>query len=396
MSQTPSKTLFFTLILMTAVPLLSLNMFLASLGVMADEFGVGYDLMAIALSVYLIFTAFIQIVIGPVADRFGRRPVLLVSLALFCVASCGAAFADSFSAFLIFRVLQGAIATGSTLSRAIVSDIVPPKQAASILGYLAMAMSLAPIIGPSIGGTIAEIAGWRANFWLYSAVGAGLWLLVWTYLPETGAKYSRTPRAFLRSYLELISMSDFWAYTLIMSFGIGAFFTFVTGVPLIAAKQFYMTQGEIGMCIGSITCGFLFGSFLSSRFSVQYSLDKMVLSGRFVACFGLFACLLVFWFGFVSPVSLLAGTVCVGVGNGLTSPSANAAIMSVKRDLSASASGLSGAVIVVVGAIMTSVTGIILNVYPNAFALVFIMFILTLVGLLIAVWQSIRTKAITA
>lgn len=188
MPKTPSKSLLFTVILMTAVPLLSLNMFLASLGVMAAEFNIGYDTMAMAVSGYLVFTAFIQIIIGPIADRFGRRPVLLVSLGLFFMASCGCALVESFTSFLIFRVLQGAVATGSALSRAIVSDIVPPTQAASMLGYLSMAMSLAPIIGPTIGGGLAEVLGWRANFWLYSAFGIGLWLLVWARLPETGEK----------------------------------------------------------------------------------------------------------------------------------------------------------------------------------------------------------------
>mgnify|MGYP006238338031 FL=1 len=94
---------------------------------MAAEFNIGYDTMAMAVSGYLVFTAFIQIIIGPIADRFGRRPVLLVSLGLFFMASCGCALVESFTSFLIFRVLQGAVATGSVLSRALLSDIVPPK-----------------------------------------------------------------------------------------------------------------------------------------------------------------------------------------------------------------------------------------------------------------------------
>ena len=83
MSKRFQKILFLTLILMAALPLLSLNMFLASLEVMAQEFEIGYDTLVMSLSGYLIFTAIIQIIIGPVADRFGRRPVLLVSLCLF-------------------------------------------------------------------------------------------------------------------------------------------------------------------------------------------------------------------------------------------------------------------------------------------------------------------------
>jgi len=201
-----------------------------------------------------------------------------------------------------------------------------------------------------------------------------------------------TTRAFFKSYLQLISTPDFWAYTLIMSLGIGAFFVFKSGVPLVADKQFDMSQAQIGLGIGSITFGFLFGSFLSSRLATNYSLDALILSGRCVGCLGLFLCLLVLSLGFVSSVTLLAGTMCVGVGNGLTSPSASSAVMFVRKDLSASASGLSGAVIVVIGAIMTSITGAILDVYPNAFALVCIMFSVTFLSFVIAVWILTRPK----
>ena len=100
-------------------------------------------------------------------------------------------------------------------------------------------------------------------------------------------------------------------------------------------------------------------------------------------------------FGFVSPLNLLAGTMCVGVGNGLTSPSASSAVMFVRKELSASASGLSGAVIVVVGAIMTSITGAILDLYPNAFALVCMMFSVTFLSFVIAIWISTRPKKLT-
>ena len=198
-----------------------------------------------------------------------------------------------------------------------------------------------------------------------------------------------------KSYLQLISIPDFWAYTLIMSLGIGAFFVFISGVSLVADKQFDMSQAQIGLGIGSITFGFLFGSFLSGRLAANYSLDAMILSGRCVACLGLFLCLLVFSFGFVSPLNLLAGTMCVGVGNGLTSPSASSAVMFVRKELSASASGLSGAVIVVVGAIMTSITGAILDLYPNAFALVCMMFSVTFLSFVIAIWISTRPKKLT-
>ena len=392
MPQTTSKTLLFTLILMTALPLLAANMFLASLEDIATEFKVGYDIVALTLSAYLLFTAIVQLIVGPIADRFGRKPVLLISLTLFFLASCGVASANSFDSFLIFRILQGSIATGLALSRAIVSDIFPPKQGASMLGYLAMAMSLAPILGPSIGGGLAEISGWRSNFWLYSLLGVGLWILIWKYLPETGQKPQSTLKEFINSYISLVSMPDFWAYTLILSLGISAFFCFITGIPRVANVQFSMDQTEIGLSIGTITCGFLFGSFLSGRLASKYSLDKMIISGRLIASFGILICAFLFFLGLMSPQSLLGGTLLVGTGNGLTAPSANLAVLSLRKELSASASGLSGALVVLTGAIMTMITGMILNIYPHAYALVLVMGFVTFTSLLIAIHQSFFRK----
>ena len=376
---------------MTALPLLSANMFLASIGDIASEFKKGYDTVALALSAYLLFTALIQIIAGPIADRFGRKPTLMISLVIFISASTGAAVAENYTAFLIFRILQGAIATGLALSRAIVSDILPPQKAASMLGYIGMAMSLAPIIGPSIGGLLSEISGWRSNFWLYSSLGIGLLLLILILLPETGGRNTSTAKEFFNSYLKLILIGNFWVYTLVISLGIGAFFCFITGIPIIASKQFHLEQGEIGLCIGSITCGFLFGSFLSGQFASRYSHDIMILSGRIVASLGLMLSMFLFLIGYISLKNLLGGVILVGVGNGLTSPSANLAIMSLRKDLAASASGLAGACVVLTGALVTALTGAVLDAYPTAIALISIMSCITLTSFCIALWQvSIR------
>lgn len=387
-----SKTLLLALIFMAALPLLSTNMFLASIGEIAKEFDTGYDTIALALSAYLIFAAIVQFIVGPLADQFGRKPVLLISCIIFILASTGAATAENYISFLIFRILQGSIATGLALSRVIVSDIVSPKEAASMLGYISMAMSLAPVLGPTIGGLLAEFAGWRSNFWLYSCFGSVLLWLIWKHLPETGTKNYSTPREFFNAFITLISIYEFWAYTLILSLGIGGFFCFITGIPIVANNQFDIEQGQIGLCIGSITCGFLFGSFLSGRYASKYGLDTMILSGRCVACFGLAITIALFACGFISLRNLLCGIIFVGIGNGLTSPSANLAIISIRKDLSASASGLAGASIVLIGALITAITGLILDIYPNAIALVSIMGCITLTSLGISLRQILIKK----
>ena len=386
MKQSSTPNIIITLTLLTAVPLMSLNMFIPSLGIMAQDFNVGYDTMAIAVSGYLVFTAVLQLLAGPVADRFGRRPVLLVSLGLFTAASVGCALAETFNSFLFFRVLQGAVITASVLSRAIVSDVAAPKQATVILGYIGMAMSLAPILAPSLGGFLSDAAGWRANFWLYAATGIGLLALVWIRLPETSGPQALGASAFIKSYFELVKSRHFWAYTLIMAFSIGAFYVFISGVPLVAVEQLYMSQSQIGLAIGSMTMGFLTGSFLSSQLASRLAANTVILLGRSIATFGLLSCFLLLWSNMVPPWAVFGGAICAGLGNGLTIPSASSAILFVRKDLAASASGLFGAVIVVFGALFSTMTGIFIQAQPTAFALISLMLSVSIIGLGITVW----------
>lgn len=380
------------LILLAAVSLASLNMFLPSLSVMADDFGVSYNTMAWSISGYLLLTAIFQVLAGPLADRFGRRPVLIVCLCLFVAASVGCALSESWTAFLTLRIAQGAIITGMVLSRAIVCDIVGRQEAASILGYIAMAMSLAPLVGPMIGGFLGEVAGWRSNFWVYAGLGLSVLSLVWYRLPETGKRTEQSTKTFAVAYFKLLITPLFWGYTLIMSLSVGTFFIFLSGLPLVATQQFAMDQFQIGMAMGSITIGFLFGSFLSGKISTRYSPENMIMAGTIVASLGLMVSACVFSAGWVNPWTLLSGTIFVGCGNGLTMPNANASVMYVRRELAASASGLSGAAMAVVGAALSAVAGFIMNTYPNAPALVGLMFMATFLSMTIAIVLLLKTK----
>ena len=395
MKQSSTPNIIITLTLLTAAPLMSLNMFMPSLGIMAQDFNVGYDTMAIAVSGYLMFTAVLQLLAGPVADRFGRRPVLLASLGLFAVASIGCALADNFSSFLFFRILQGAVITASVLSRAIVSDVAAPKQATVILGYIGMAMSLAPILAPSLGGFLSDAAGWRANFWLYAATGIGLWAMVWIRLPETSGAQPHGASAFIKSYFELIKSIHFWAYTLIMAFSIGAFFVFISGVPLVAVEQLDMSQSQIGLAIGSMTVGFLIGSFLSTQLALRLAANTVILLGRSLTVFGLLSCFVLIWTNILPPWALFGGAICAGLGNGLTIPSASSSILFDSKNQAASASGLFGAVIVVFGAVFSTITGVFIQAQPTALALIGLMLLLSLVAFGIAVWMwygALNTK----
>ncbi|MFN4130012.1 MAG: MFS transporter, partial [Paracoccaceae bacterium] len=130
-----------TLILLTGVSALTMNIFLPSLPGMAAWFGVPYALMQLSVALYLALSAVLQIVIGPISDRYGRRKVMLWSLVLFLIATAGTLLAPNATVFLMFRMAQAVIAAGMVLSRAVVRDMVPDAQAASMIGYVTMGMS---------------------------------------------------------------------------------------------------------------------------------------------------------------------------------------------------------------------------------------------------------------
>ena len=149
-----------TLVLATGVAALCLNIFLPSLPAMATHFGVDYSVMQLSVSAYLAISGLMQFVVGPISDRFGRRNILLIVMVVFALATLGTLLAPNITVFLICRMIQAVVATCFVLARAIVRDMVPAEQAASMIGYVTMGMWLVPMIGPVIGGALDEIFGW--------------------------------------------------------------------------------------------------------------------------------------------------------------------------------------------------------------------------------------------
>lgn len=362
-----------TLVLLTAASVLSLNMFLPSLPGIAADLGVDYTLISLSIPGYLAVTALLQVVLGPLSDRYGRRPVLLGCVAVFTLASAVCALAQNAAVFLAFRVLQGAIIAGAALSPAVIRDTAAPGAAATRISHVAMSMAVAPMVGPMIGGVLDGAFGWRANFAAYTAMGAALLWLVWTDLGETNTARAATMTAQLRAYPELLRARRFWACSLCMAFGVGAFYIFIAGAPLVAAELFGMSPALLGFAIGTITIGFFAGSFVSGRIAARMGIARMVLAGRLVALAGLAAGLLLYAAGPFNAAIFFGATICVGIGNGLSTPSAQAGALSARPGLAGSASGLSGALVVATGAVLTTLPATLLTPQNGAWMLLALM-----------------------
>ena len=201
-----------TLVIITAAGALNMNVVLPSLPGIAEYFSVSYSYVQLLISAYLAATAVMQLLIGPLSDRYGRRLVMLISLAVFLAASILCIFAPNFETLLAGRMIQTVVVSGIALSRAVVRDMVGMEDAASLIGYISMGMAVVPMFGPLIGGVLDEIFGWQAAFFVTMMFGALALLLVFFDMGETKPQHRRSIQGLSRivpvtTFLGLCSFS---------------------------------------------------------------------------------------------------------------------------------------------------------------------------------------------
>ncbi|MDZ7823505.1 MAG: multidrug effflux MFS transporter [Ahrensia sp.] len=340
------------LILLAAVSPLAINIFLPSMPSISRDLGASYATIQLGLSLYLMLTAVVSLIVGPVSDKIGRRPVLLSALCIFIIGSLLCIFATSAPMFLAGRVIQTASAAGLVLSRAIVRDVYPREKSASMIGYVIMGMAIAPMIGPIIGGFIDSIANWRWSFGVLAAFGAVALIATWISLPETNTFAGQTVAAQLHSYRQVMTMRLFWLYTASASLASAVFFAFLGGGPAVSAEFFKQTPFEYGLWFSMTAAGYAIGNGLSGKFSERVGVERMMTYGAVVTIIGPLISLL-----FLTTASepaawmLFVPMVFVGLGNGMTLPNVMAAAISLKPDAAGATSGLLGALQIGGGAI---------------------------------------------
>ena len=291
-----------TLTLLAGISALNMSIFLPSLSGMTDYFGTSYATMQIAVSGYLLATAVLQFVIGPISDKIGRRPVVLVSLAIFVFATLSAMLSTTAETFLFFRLLQAAVATSISLSRAIVRDMFDDRKAASMIGYVTMGMALVPMLGPVLGGAIDQAFGWQMIFFALSLMGMGVLALSYFDLGETvrggGTAFSDQ----LRTYPEIITSPRFWGYTAAAAFGSGAFFALLGGASYVSSTVFNLSPFWSGVAIGAPAIGYATGNGLSGRFTERFGINRMALAGTIITLCGLIVSLILTLLGISGPL----------------------------------------------------------------------------------------------
>ncbi len=391
---TPPKIV--TLILMAGLSALAMNIFLPSLPNMAAYYGVPYGVMQQSVALYLALSAALQIAIGPISDRYGRRKVVIGALILFLLATVGTLLAPTATVFLVFRMAQAVIAAGMVLSRAVVRDMVADAEAASMIGYVTMGMSLVPMVGPVIGGVLDDLYGWQANFALLLILGLGTLALVWADLGETATLRRVSFGDQIRTYPTLLASRRFWGYTLSAAFASGCFFAYLGGAPYVGDKIFGLSSTRVGALFALTAIGYAAGNFLAGRFSIRIGMNRMILIGTLVTSFGLAVLAILTWAGLSGPVVFFGLTIFMGLGNGICLPNANAGMLSVRPDLAGTASGLGGAILIGGGAALAAFAGVILGPDSSEMPLILLMLASSIASVIAILFVVRRARQIGA
>jgi DHA1 family bicyclomycin/chloramphenicol resistance-like MFS transporter len=385
-----------TLVLLAGVSAMSMSIFMSSLPRMTEDFGTEYGIMQLSISLYLLFTASMQVIIGPISDKFGRRSVVIATMLIFALASIGCYYAQTIESFLIFRMLQASVASGMVLSRAIVRDVVPQNQAASMIGYVTMGMSLVPMFAPTIGGFLDQWFGWRSIFIFLSVFGFGLAALCWADQGETQKGGGLSFREQFKGYPELFTSPRFWGYAASAAFASGVFFAFLGGSPFVATEVFKLEPSTTKYLFGVPAIGYFVGNLITGRTAVRMGVDRMIVIGSSFLVFGMSLSLLLTFVGLGGPVAFFGCCLFVGLGNGMVLPNATAGLLSVRPHLAGTASGVGGAIMIAGGAGLAALSGALLEQGHGSYPLQWVMVLSAICGFIAIQLVIRRAKRVSA
>ena len=364
-----------TLVTAAALGPLAMNVFLPSLPGITDYFATTEATSQLSVSLYLTAVALLQLVFGPLSDKFGRRPVILIAFCIMIVGTLICIFATTIEWFLAGRIIQASASAGLVLSRAIARDITQGTDAAVLIAYITMGMSLAPMIGPLLGGYLDEFYGWQASFYL--TLGFGIFALSLAYfdLGETNKEKQNSVKEQIEAYPELLRSRRFWGYAITAMFSSGAFFAFLGGGSLLADRVYGLSPSQYGFYFMFISLGYLLGNMISGRITKRIGINQMMLSGNIIVGLGLAASIIMILSGSTHPFAFFGFVFFVGLGNGMTLPSANAGVVNVRPNLAGSASGLAGSLQLGGGAILSVIAGYTISAENGAAPLATMMLI---------------------
>jgi MFS transporter, DHA1 family, multidrug resistance protein len=338
-----SKVMLAILVVITGIAPITLYMLVPVLPVLARNFNGPISLAQMTVSMYMVGIACSQIIMGPLSDKFARRPVLLGGISLMVAASAACMFAESLPQLIAARFFQAlGGASGMVVSRAIIRDIYARDQISAKLSLVIAVMMVAQMLSPLTGGLLDIAFGWRAIFSLVTAVSLVTVIAIAIFLPET-RRDRAAGNGFRGDVGSLFTSRAFIGYMLCQVLASQIIFVFAAGGPYIVVNQMGRTSAEYGAWFATTGFAFLIGNVLCVRFAPRHSLEKLIWFGLALQLAGSLLNLLWSFAGINQmPLWLFGTQMVVMMANAVVMSNSVAGAISVRPDAAGTASGAMG------------------------------------------------------
>ena len=315
-----------------------------------------YRTIQLSVSAFSIGAAIVNLIAGPLSDRFGRRPIAIGFFFVFILSSLGSYFSENIYIFLLFRFFQASSAAGMVLARVIVGDIYSGSKATVMFGYISTIMAIGPLIGPLLGGLISDYFGSMQIFNFLTILGLLLFGLIIYDLDETNLNRSANMLSQIKSYPLLLLSMNFWPPTLVSAFSFSIFGIFFVGAPFVAVNVYGLSPSQIGLLLAFIPLGFVPGNIIVGKIVDRFSTKLLLILGSMLLISGPLTALLTSNL-YTHPLAFFLPMLIMGFGTGIIWPVANTAIIQAVPSLAGSASGISSALMVITSAFSSGFLG---------------------------------------
>lgn len=346
-----------------------MQILLPALPVIKETFEVSTEVAQLTLSLSMLAIALGTLFYGPLSDKYGRKPVMLLGLSITLVGSVFCFVANTIELLIVGRFIQAfGAAVGLVLARAIVRDVYGAQEAARVIATLVMVMVMAPMLSPALGGELMLRLGWESVFVVIAIACILISLLLFKNLPET----LKEPVPFtgvasmIGNYARLFQSRAFCGYAFCVTFVSVLFFSFISAVPEIMVSVMKRPPNEYGYYFIMIPIGFMAGNYFARHFGRSMELNRMISIGASLGVTGVSLAIVLQLIGFHQPIALFAPIALAVFGNGISLPNAQAAAINEFPKFAGSASGLTGFLQMFFSAIAAQLVAVIFNgtVYP--------------------------------
>ena len=374
-----SKLMLMLLVVMTGVAPISLYILVPALPVLAKTFDSPIPLAQMTVSLYMVGIACSQRVMGPLSDKFGRRPVLLAGISLMVAASAACVLAESLPQLIAARFFQAlGGATGMVVSRAIIRDLYARDQIGAKISLVIAVMMIAQMLSPLTGGLLEIAFGWRAIFYAITAASLLTVIGIALLLPET-RRLRAAGNGFRGDVGSLFTSRAFIGYMLCQVLASQIIFAFAGGGPYIVVTQMGRNSAEYGAWFATTGFAFLIGNVFCVRFGPRHSLERLIWFGLALQLTGSLLNLVWSITGINQmPLWLFGTQMIVMVANAFVMSNSAAGAISVRPDAAGTASGAMGFLQQGIGALVSQLGAWLGGHFATTLPLTAFVFVLSL------------------